>query len=139
LGLLVPSNDPSIFQKASTAGQSPFVLAFSRAGIKTLPSVINAVILTSAFSAGNSSLFANSRILYGLAVRGQAPKFFTKCTSSGLPYVAILVCGIFSGLAFLNVSEHSGKVFGWLINISAVGGLLGLGTMNLTYIRYCES
>jgi hypothetical protein len=52
----------------------------------------------SAFSAGNSGLFAASRVLYGLALRRQAPKFLTTCTSSGLPYVAVLVsvC-LFSG------------------------------------------
>src|SRR6266550_2627112 len=54
------------------------------------PHIINACIFTSAFSAGNSFLFAASRILYGLALRGQAPGIFTYCTGNGLPIVAIL-------------------------------------------------
>ncbi|KIM81036.1 hypothetical protein PILCRDRAFT_510889 [Piloderma croceum F 1598] len=136
VGLLIPSNDPRIFRRASTAGQSPFVLAFSRAGIRALPSVINAAILTSAFSAGSSILFGSSRVLYGLAVRRQAPKVFSKCTASGLPYVAIMVSGAFSTLAFLNVSDKSGKVFGWLVNLATAGSLLGFATMNLTYLRF---
>lgn len=56
-----------------------------------LPSIINAVILTSAFSSGSGILFIASRVLYGLAIRGQAPRFLKRCTKSGLPYAAILV------------------------------------------------
>ncbi len=56
-----------------------------------LPHIINAGVFTSAFSAGNSFLFCSSRILYGLALRGQAPRFLTYCTKSGLPLAAVLV------------------------------------------------
>jgi amino acid transporter len=47
-------------------------------------------MITSAFSAGNSFLFCSSRILYGLALRKQAPSIFTRCTEKGLPIVAVL-------------------------------------------------
>jgi amino acid permease len=47
-------------------------------------------MLTSAFSAGNSFLFCSSRILYGLAIREQAPHIMTFCTKKGLPIVAVL-------------------------------------------------
>lgn len=56
-----------------------------------LPHIINAAVFTSAFSAGNSFLFCGSRILYGLALRGQAPKFLTRCTKNGLPIAAVMV------------------------------------------------
>ncbi|OAX32680.1 hypothetical protein K503DRAFT_870014, partial [Rhizopogon vinicolor AM-OR11-026] len=82
-GLIVPYNDTSLLQSTGTAVQSPYVIAMTRAGIKVLPSIINAGVMTSAFSAANSFLFCSSRILYGLALRGQAPKIFTKCTSKG--------------------------------------------------------
>lgn len=41
IGLLVPSNDPALNLKTThgTAGASPFVIAISRSGIKSLPSV----------------------------------------------------------------------------------------------------
>jgi yeast amino acid transporter len=91
-GMLVPSNDPNLLNGNGTAAQSPYVIAIRRAGIHTLPSIINAAIFTSAFSAGNSFLFCSSRILYGLSVRGQAPRIFTYCTKNGLPIVAVLTC-----------------------------------------------
>ena len=88
--MLVPYNDPDLLHETGNAAQSPYVIAITRAGIKGLPSVINAAVLTSALSAGNSFLFCSSRILYGLALRGQAPRVFARCTKDGLPYVAIL-------------------------------------------------
>jgi amino acid transporter len=42
--------------------------------------VINAGVLTSAFSAGNSGLYGTSRQIYGMALRGQAPRIFAKTT-----------------------------------------------------------
>lgn len=91
-GMLVPYDDPDLLNGSGTATQSPYVIAIRRAGIRTLPSIINAAIFTSAFSAGNSFLFCSSRILYGLAIRGQAPKVFAHCTKNGLPIVAVLFC-----------------------------------------------
>lgn len=54
------------------------------------PHFINACIFTSAFSSGNSFLFSASRVLYGLSLRGQAPKYLTYCTKKGLPLAAVL-------------------------------------------------
>jgi amino acid transporter len=87
--MLVPYNDPDLLSGSNTASQSPYVIAINRAGIHTLPSIINAAIFTSAFSAGNSYLFCSSRILYGLAIRGQALRIFTYCTKNGLPIVSV--------------------------------------------------
>ena len=56
------------------------------------PHIINACVFTSAFSAGSSGPFVSSRILYGLALRGQAPRIFAYCTKNGLPIVAVLFC-----------------------------------------------
>lgn len=84
IGVLVPYNDSNLLsaQKsgASGAAQSPWVIAIDRAGIKGLPSVINAVILTSASSSANSFLYTGSRYLYALAQNGQAPRIFLKCS-----------------------------------------------------------
>ena len=63
VGMLVPSNDPDLLASTGTAAQSPFVIAANRAGITIVPSIINAVVLTSAWSAGNSGLLGGSRIL----------------------------------------------------------------------------
>ena len=71
---------------------SPYVIAMNRAGIHVLPHIINAGIFTSAFSAGNSFLYTSSRILFGLSLRGQAPKIFSRVTRGGLPLAAVAFC-----------------------------------------------
>lgn len=71
---------------------SPYVIAINRAGIQVLPHIINAAVFTSAFSAGNSYLYTASRILFGLALRGQAPKIFGRVTKAGLPLISVAFC-----------------------------------------------
>ena len=56
-----------------------------------LPHIINGAIFSSAFSTGNSLVFSASRVLHGLAVRGQMPRFLTYCTKDGLPLYAVIV------------------------------------------------
>jgi amino acid transporter len=90
VGMLIPSNDPNLFKKSGNAGQSPFVLVFNQAGVKVLPHIVNAMVLTSAFSSANGMLYSASRLLFALGVQGQAPKVVTKVTRNGVPYVAIL-------------------------------------------------
>ncbi|KAF8273091.1 general amino acid permease 1 [Lactarius quietus] len=135
-GMLVPYDDPNLLNGKGTASQSPYVIAIRRAGIRTLPSIINAAIFTSAFSAGNSFLFCSSRILYGLAIRGQAPRIFTYCTKNGLPIIAVLFCCTFSLLSFMNVSSGAGKVFDWFVNLSTSAGFIIWWSINVTYIRF---
>lgn len=53
--LLVPSNDPMLLRSSGTAAQSPFLIAATRAGVKVVPHIINAIVLSSAWSSGNSS------------------------------------------------------------------------------------
>lgn len=85
IGMLVPYDDKMLLNaqnssKSSTGAASPWVIAVQRAGIPVLPSIINAVILTSASSSGNAFLYTGSRYLYALAQNGQAPRFLLKCT-----------------------------------------------------------
>ncbi|KAH9983319.1 general amino acid permease 1 [Russula compacta] len=136
VGMLIPSNDPALFKKTGDAGQSPFVLVFNRAGVKTLPHIVNAVVLTSAFSSANGMMYSASRLLFALAVQGQAPRFITTVSRHGVPYVAILISGLFSFLAFLNAKDSLGTVFSWFLNLSAVGGLLNWLMIGITYLRF---
>lgn len=108
--MLVSPYDPSLNLR-STAAKSPFVIAIKNAGIKGLPSVVNAALLTSAWSAGCADLFISSRALYGLAVRGQTPRFVSKylkmTRKDGLPWVCVLVGAAFSLLSFM-AADSSG-------------------------------
>lgn len=77
------------------------VIAASRAGIKVVPHIINAVVLTSAWSSGNSGMLGSSRSLYGLAREGHAPKIFLRVNRFGIPYVAVLFICCFIALGYM--------------------------------------
>ncbi|KAF4343904.1 dicarboxylic amino acid permease [Fusarium beomiforme] len=87
VGMLVRSDDERLNDQSGAAGQSPFVIAASAAGIPAIPSVVNAVVITSAWSASNQSLLAGTRVLYGLALKRQAPQVFLRTTAWGVPYL----------------------------------------------------
>lgn len=70
--------------------KSPFVMIFSQLGIDWAASILNFIILTAALSVYNSGMYANSRMLFGLAEQGNAPKVFLKVNKSGTPIPAVL-------------------------------------------------
>ncbi|WWC98773.1 hypothetical protein V866_005666 [Kwoniella sp. B9012] len=119
VGLIVPYNDPNLLHSTGTAASSPFVIAAQRAGVKVLPSIINAVIITSAWSSGNHGMLVGSRSLYALALDGKAPKIFTRVSRFGIPYLAVIAQGSFQALAFMSVSSGASTVFSWLTNINS--------------------
>lgn len=68
---------------------SPFVQIFSLIGEGTAAHVLNFVVLTAALSVYNSGVYCNSRMLYGLAEQGDAPKALMKVNERGVPVLAI--------------------------------------------------
>jgi len=136
VGMLVPYDNPQLLQSTGTAASSPFVLAFNLAGIKVLPSIINAGVLTSAFSAGNSGLYGTSRQLYGLALRGQAPRIFAKTTKTGLPIVSLMLVTLFSCLSYMALGAGASTALNWLSNLTSLSGFITWCTISLTYLRF---
>ncbi|KAK5991218.1 Proline-specific permease [Cladobotryum mycophilum] len=135
IGIIVPSNDSRLLGK-SNASASPFVIGIQNVGIPVLNHIINAAILTSAWSAGNSFLYSGSRVLYSMSLTGQAPKWFSITNKAGVPWVAVLFTWIFSLLAFLNVNNSSAKVFNWFVNISTISGFIAWIIIMVTYLRF---
>lgn len=136
IGVIVPSDDERLLSATSNATASPFVIGIARAGIGGLNHVINAAILTSAWSAGNAFLFSGSRVLYGMALAGDAPKIFGKTNKKGVPYPAVLATWAIGLLAYLNVSSTGAQVFTWFSNISTISGFIAWIVVMVTYIRF---
>lgn len=138
IGVTVAYNDKNLLQGVASggsgAGASPFVVGIQNAGITGLNHVINAAILISAFSSGNSWLFAGSRTLYSLAGEGQAPAFFLRCNKNGVPYNAVIVTWAIGLLSFLNLSTSGSTVFYWFTNITTIGGFLAWVIVAVAYL-----
>lgn len=100
--------------KSITDGSSPFVMVFERLngfqlsifgqGInftRLIANVLNVIVLTAALSVYNSSVYSNSRMLYGLAQQGNAPRFLSKLNKNYVPVMAILVSAVFAAICIV--------------------------------------
>lgn len=135
IGILVPSDNKELLG-ASNASASPFVIGIQNVGIPVLNHIINAAILTSAWSAGNSFLYSGSRVLYSMSLTGQAPKVFARTNRKGVPYAAVLFTWMFGLLAYLNVSNSGATVFNWFVSISTISGYIAWIIVMITYLRF---
>lgn len=140
VGMIVSANNPLLTNDTGDANSSPFVIAIRAAGIPALPSFINACILTSAWSAGNSYLYVASRTLLGMAIDGQAPQIFTRVNKYGVPVYSVGFTSLFGFLAYLSLgSGGAGQAFNWLLNLSTVAGLFAWGVLALAFIRFHQA
>ncbi|KAH9484385.1 General amino acid permease AGP2 [Psilocybe cubensis] len=140
VGTVVPYNDPDLLHAISNAhpgaGASPYVIAMQHLKIPVLPHIMNALILSAVFSAGNSYVFCASRTLFGLALEGKAPRFLTRCTGSGVPiYCVALTLGI-SLISLLQLSNNAAVVIQWFVNLVTASQLMNYAIISFTYIRF---
>ena len=135
VGMAVASDDQDLNNFSGLASQSPFVLPATRAGIKVVPSIINAVVLTSAWSAGNQSMLAGTRILYGLAIKKQAPQIFLPTTKWGIPYVCVMLQTCIATLAYMSLSSNSLEVFYWFLDLTTSAVQISWGVISWNHIR----
>jgi len=141
IGVLVASDDQNLLgaqaSGAAGAAASPWVIGIQNAGIPVLPSIINAVILTSASSSANAFLYTGSRYLFALAQNRQAPRFLLKCSKSGVPYYCVLFTALISLLTYLSVRNGGpALVFAWFQNLTTVASLFTWCSICLAYIKF---
>ena len=121
VGINVPYNDSELADAYSKskpgAAASPYVIGMNRVNIQVFPDIVNALVLTAAFSAGNSYVYCASRSLFGLALDGKAPRILARCTRSGVPIYCVVVVLLLSLVSFLQVSSGSAVVLNWLVNL----------------------
>ncbi|KJZ79457.1 hypothetical protein HIM_00926 [Hirsutella minnesotensis 3608] len=141
VGIVVAYNDPTLVKVAAgqgggTAAASPYVIAMENLGVKVLPHIVNALMFTSIFSAGNTYTYCATRSLYGLALEGRAPRILRKCWSNGVPIYCFCIVMCFPLLSFLQVGNGSAKVLDWLVSLITAGGIIDYLVMSVTFIFY---
>lgn len=137
ISLLIPYTDPNLLRNDETdISVSPFTLVFQNAGLLSAAAFMNAVILTSVLSAGNSGLYASTRMLYALAKEGKAPKIFAKLSSSGVPRVALLATTFVAMLCFLTSLYKDQEVYLWLLNMSGMTGFIAWLGIAISHYRF---
>lgn len=122
IGLIVPYTNGSL--QGHTIMVSPFTMVFEKVGLAFAASVMNAIILTAVLSAGNSSLYVTSRMLYSMAKEGLAPRIFGKLNKRGVPIWGLVVTSLVGMLAFFASIFGDGVIYIWLMNAVGVTGFI---------------
>ncbi len=121
----------------SGAASSPWVIGIKEtAGVKGLDNLVNAIIMTSAWSCGNGYLYSSSRTLYSLSLAGYAPRIFSKCSKRGTPYYAVLVISLICCISFLSVSNGSAVAFNWFANLATSALLCTYIIIFVVYLQW---
>jgi len=134
ISLIIPYTNKDL--ESSSIMISPFTIVFQKAGLAFAASVMNAVILTAVLSAGNSSLYASTRMLYAMAKQGQAPKFMSKLNKRGIPVAALVLTTFVGALAFLASVFGDGRIYIWLMNSVGVTGFIFWVGIAVSHYRF---
>jgi D-serine/D-alanine/glycine transporter len=119
-------------------GKSPFVELFVLAGLPAAASIINFVVLTSAASSANSGVFSTSRMLFGLAQEGDAPKAFEKLSRRAVPANGLLfscTC-LLLGAVLIYVIPDVVEAFTLVTTVSALLFMFVWTLILLSYLKY---
>jgi lysine-specific permease len=139
VGTLISYTDPNLLNAdESHIAFSPFTMVFQqlpRFGYYAA-NLMNAVILSSVLSCGNSSMYVASRMLHAMAHSRKAPKLLGKLNGRGVPVAALLVTGLLSTLAFFSTAVGEHKIYQIFYNASSLSGFiiwLGIAVCHLRF------
>ncbi|WP_414048055.1 amino acid permease [Macrococcus equi] len=121
IACIIPYTDPRLLNQHSDIAMSPFTIIFEKVGILFAASVMNAIILTAVLSAGNSGLYATSRLLFSLSQDKKAPAFLGKLSKKNMPLNALIVTTSFIILTLIYANINMG---GYSKLLSMIGSLI---------------
>jgi aromatic amino acid transport protein AroP len=115
---------------------SPFVMIFNLIGIDWAAHLLNFIILTASLSVCNSGMYANSRMLLGLAEQGNAPQVFKVLNKQGIPVPAVLFSAfLIFGCVILNYFVPE-KALSYLIYIVVAAAVLNWMMISLIHLKF---
>ncbi|MGX9135109.1 amino acid permease [Rummeliibacillus sp. JY-2-4R] len=115
--------------------KSPYVTMLEMVGINGAAQIMNVVVLVAVLSCLNSALYTNSRMLFSLAKRGDAPKFLLKVSKKGVPVPAVLLSTIAAYICAIFSFVSPDKLFVFLVNASGAIALLVYIVIAVSHFR----
>ena len=119
-----------------TADTSPFVLIFHELGDTFVANALNIVVLTAALSVYNSCVYCNSRMLFGLAQQGNAPKALMSVDKRGVPVNTILVSAVVTALCVLINYFAPESAFGLLMALVVSALVINWAMISLAHMKF---
>jgi len=115
---------------------SPFVFVFEKMRVPAAASIINLVVITAATSSCNSGIFSTGRMLYSLALRGQAPRALASLNAQRVPAAGIHVSAavMLVGVVLNYVAPK--EVFVWVTSIALIGTLWTWAIIMVSHRNY---
>jgi AAT family amino acid transporter len=115
---------------------SPFVRAFSSAGIPFAATIMNIVVITAALSSCNTDLYLTTRMLFSLARGKYVPASLSKLAKNGVPRRALAVSSAGMVAAILLAIYAPGKAFLALYGVAVAGMFFVWIVILLTHIAF---
>lgn len=140
MNTLCASNNPDL-KEASASGASgvaasPWIIGIKGVGVHGLDSLVNAIVMTSAWSCGNGFMYSATRCAYSAGLAGYLPRIFSTCMKNGVPIYCVIFSMIVGTLSYMSVSTSAGTVFNWFINLSTTGMLCVYLVMWWCYFKF---
>jgi aromatic amino acid transport protein AroP len=126
------------WQKVVTGG-SPFVLIFAALDNGWVANVLNLVVLTAALSVYNGCVYANSRMLFGLAAQGNAPRALMRTNARGVPLNALAVSAIATGSAILINYFLPEEALGMVMSLAVAALVINWAMISWSHLRFRRS
>ena len=123
------------WQKVVTGG-SPFVLIFHELNSEAVATILNIVVLTAAMSVYNSGVYANSRMLYGLAAQGHAPKALLRVNQRGVPLAALGVSALATALCVCINYFMPGQALEQFMGLAVSALIINWGMISWIHLRF---
>ncbi|MBK1897979.1 amino acid permease [Chryseobacterium paridis] len=135
-----------------TEGSSPFVMVFQNLNgfefsifgktiqfNSLIANILNLIVLTAALSVYNSSVYSNSRMLFGLAQQGNAPKGLMKLNKNHVPTNAIIVSSCFAGICIIINKLVPEKAFEYLMALVVSTLIINWLMICYTHLKFRKS
>ncbi|HCB0068085.1 TPA: amino acid permease [Klebsiella variicola subsp. variicola] len=105
------------------------VIMFSFGGLEL-------VVLTAALSVYNSCVYCNSRMLFGLAQQGNAPRALLRVNRRGIPLTALAVSAVATALCVVINYVMPGKAFGLLMALVVAALVINWAMICITHLKF---
>ncbi|WP_049093716.1 amino acid permease, partial [Klebsiella quasipneumoniae] len=117
-------------------GGSPFVLIFHAIDSNIVANALNLVVLTAALSVYNSCVYCNSRMLFGLAQQGNAPRALLRVNHRGIPLTALAVSAVATALCVVINYVMPGKAFALLMALVVAALVINWAMICITHLKF---
>ncbi|MBC9932044.1 amino acid permease [Chitinophaga qingshengii] len=132
-----------------TTDSSPFVTVFeSLKGFQfnlfgkeiyftsLIANALNLIVLTAALSVYNSSVYSNSRMLYGLSQQGNAPAFLSQLNKNHVPVKATLVSALFAAICIVVNKLIPEKALGVLMSLVVSALIINWIMISVVHLKF---